>query len=573
MKVKPLLNKVNSGTFLQEYLVACGVKEDEVEDYIDLPSCEDSDIYFEKAELYPNIDKACAEIKTAVEKGEKIAILADADGDGTLSSAIMYKFLKGCLDVLKDNLVVFLHTAKQHGLKTVENLVQQVIDSGSRLLIVPDAGSSDNEPCMVLKQNNVQTICADHHETTPTSNNYATVVNHHLGEGLNTTLSGTGVTFKLIERYCELFLGTETIDKVYREFTPFVAISLISDVCDMTSLENRAFFIYGVDNLSCVPELWELVMTLNYKGETDPHGFSFGLIPPINALCRSNDQKGKRIFFESLVGERSIDDGIEILRKAVNEQRKAVDEIMGSLTGSNMDNDHKATVAFIENEQANYSGLVANKVLSNSGKPTFVLRPVNPTQYSGSLRSPFPISDIINKSRLAKAEGHLQAAGLILPKANLKKLLKYLDSHLTNDIICDTIDVTARIAPKQITTQLCYVCENNKDMWGSSGSGIVEPTFYVKFTAYSKDVNIYRKKTNTGKISAYGVDFIKFKLSEEDIAEWTKYDKFTFEAIVTLCTNEWNGRVYPQAMIQQWEVTPINKVKSLAEDEDWRDLF
>ena len=77
MKVHPLLDKVNSSTFLQEYLVACGVMEDEVEHYIDLPSCEDSDIYFEKAELYPNIDVDCAEIKTAVEKGEKVAILVD----------------------------------------------------------------------------------------------------------------------------------------------------------------------------------------------------------------------------------------------------------------------------------------------------------------------------------------------------------------------------------------------------------------------------------------------------------------------------------------------------------------
>lgn len=573
MKVHPLLNKV-TGDFIREYLVACGVKEDEVEHYIDLSGNGDLVDCFDCAGDYPNIDVACAEIKTAVEKGEKIAICVDSDVDGQCSSAIMYKFLKEYLDVPQDNLIVLYHEGKAHGLRSPdENMVQQVIDSGAKLLIIPDAGSNDNEPCMVLKENGVYTICVDHHETTPTSNNYAAVVNHHLGNGLNTALSGTGVTFKLIERYGELYLDPITEIKVYQEYTPFIAVSLISDVCDMTSLENRAYFIDGIKNLAYAPELNELVQTLNYKGETDPHGFSFGCIPPINALCRSNDQEGKRIFFESLVGECDMAGGIAVLRKAVKEQREIVDEIMSTIREGGIDNEHKATVGFIENEQANYTGLVANKMLSFMNKPAFILRPVNPTQYSGSMRSPFPIASIINESRLAKAEGHECASGLIMPKANLKKLLKYLDLHLTNDVICDTIDVTARIAPKQITTQLCHVCENNKDMWGSSGSGIVEPTFYVKFTTYSKDVNIYRKKTNTGKISAYGVDFIKFKLSEEDIAEWTKYDKFTFEAIVTLCTNEWNGRVYPQAMIQQWEVTPVSKVKSLAEDEDWRDLF
>lgn len=485
----------------------------------------------------------------------------------------MYKFLKEYLDVPQDKIQVLFHTAKQHGLRAPdENMVQQIIDSGAKLLIIPDAGSSDNEPCMALKENGVQTIVCDHHETTPTSNNYATVVNHHLGNGLNTALSGTGVTFKLIERYCQLYLDPITEIKIYQEYIPFIAVSLISDVCNMTSLENRTYFIDGIKNLVYAPELNELVQTLNYKGETDPHGFSFGCIPPINALCRSNDQEGKRIFFESLVGECDMAGGIAVLRKAVNEQRKTVDEIMSKVS-EDMDNEHKAAVGFIENEQANYTGLVANKMLSFVNKPAFVLRPVNPTQYSGSMRSPFPIASIINESRLAKAEGHECASGLIMPKANLKKLLKYLDSHLTNDVICDTIDVTARLTPQQINLPLCMNCEEYKDMWGSAGSGVVEPTFYIKFTCYQNWVRLFRKKTTTGKISAYGVDFIKFRLSEEQSAEWEKYDKFTFEAIVTLCTNEWNGRYYPQAMIQQYEISPKSKVKSLADDDDWRDLF
>lgn len=572
MKVRPLLNKV-TGDFIREYLVACGVKEDEVEHYIDLSGNSDVAYCYDYAGDYPNIDVACAEIKTAVEKGIKVAILCDADVDGQCSSAIMYKFLKECLDVPQDKIQVLFHTAKQHGLRAPdENMVQQVIDSDAKLLIIPDAGSSDNEPCMTLKENGVQTIVCDHHETTPTSNNYATVVNHHLGTGLNTALSGTGVTFKLIERYGELYLDPITEIRIYQEYTPFIAVSLISDVCDMTSLENRTYFIDGIKNLDYAPELNELIQTLNYKGETDPHGFSFGCIPPINALCRSNDQEGKHIFFESLVGECDMAGGITVLRKAVNEQRKAVDEIMSKVS-EDMDNEHKAAVGFIENEQANYTGLVANKMLSLVNKPSFVLRPVNTTQYSGSMRSPFPIASIINESRLAKAEGHECASGLIMPKANLKKLLKYLDSHLTNDVICDTIDVTARLTPQQINLPLCMNCEEYKDMWGSAGSGVVEPTFYVKFTCYQNWVRLFRKKTTTGKISAYGVDFIKFRLSEEQSAEWEKYDKFTFEAIVTLCTNEWNGRYYPQAMIQQYEIVPKSKVKSLADDDDWRDLF
>lgn len=579
MKVKAKLNHVGED-FLRDYLVACGVSEVSADKYIHLT--EPFDRCFEPARLYPNVGEACAIIKTAVEKGEKVAICVDVDVDGNLSSAIMYRFLKEYLLVPAEKIQVLFHTSKQHGLRaTDENMVQQVIDSGAKLLIIPDAGSRDSEPCMVLKEQGITTIVADHHECKPEDNNYAIVVNHHLAycgdweTTLNTALSGTGVTYKLIERYAELYLTDEELHLIETEFTPYVAISLISDVCNMTNVENRAFYLLGVSNLIFNKELNELVTTLNYKGETDPHGFSFGCIPPINALCRSNDQEGKKIFFQSLVGERPMEEGIAVLRKVVNEQRKTVDELLDFVC-TNLVDEHKVAYSVVDNRYAPYTGLVANKGVTALNKPVFILREVNSTQYSGSLRSPFPISNVINESRLAKAEGHLQAAGILIPKANLKKLLKYLDEHLTNDVICDTIDVTAKINPADITTELCTMCEGHKDMWGSSGSGIVEPTFYIKATLSQNNVAIFRKKTNTGRINIGGANFIKFRLSDEEAREWECYDYFTFEAIVTLCVNEWNGNTYPQGMIQEWEITPAYKrrrARSLADDDDWSDLF
>lgn len=579
MKVKAKLNHVDED-FLRDYLVACGVSEVSVDKYIHLT--EPFDRCFEPARVYPNVDGACAVIKTVVEKGEKVAICVDSDLDGMASSAIMYRFLKEYLLIPSEKIIPIFHTGKQHSICSTpeDNILQQVIDSGASLLIVPDAGLAKRDVYFELAQHNIQVIHADHHEC-KSDVDYAIVVNHHLAycgdweTTLNTALSGTGVTYKLIERYAELYLTDEELHLIETEFTPYVAISLISDVCDMTNIENRAFYLLGVSNLIFNKELNELVTTLNYKGETDPHGFSFGCIPPINALCRSNDQEGKEIFFQSLVGERPMEEGIAVLRKVVNEQRKTVDELLDFVC-TNLVDEHKIAYSIVDNKYAPYTGLVANKGVTALNKPVFILREVSSTQYSGSLRSPFPISNVINESRLAKAEGHLQAAGILIPKANLKKLLKYLDEHLTNDVICDTIEVTAKINPADITTKLCTMCEEHKDMWGSSGSGIVEPTFYIKATLSQNNVAIFRKKTNTGRINIGGANFIKFRLSDEEAREWECYDYFTFEAIVTLCVNEWNGNTYPQGMIQEWEITPTYKrrrARSLADDDDWSDLF
>lgn len=314
------------------------------------------------------------------------------------------------------------------------------------------------------------------------------------------------------------------------------------------------------------------IQKLNRSEEITPTSLAWNVIPKFNSIFRNGTVADREKLLSGFLGEADKDEVLSVATRLHRVQtettKKLFDEVKDSLIIS-----ERCVVGIVDSEHKEYTGLLASKLLGEYKKVAFVLRPVNPTQYSGSMRSPFPIASIINESRLAKAEGHECASGLIMPKANLKKLLKYLDSHLTNDVICDTIDVTARLTPQQINLPLCMNCEEYKDMWGSAGSGVVEPTFYVKFTCYQNWVRLFRKKTTTGKISAYGVDFIKFRLSEEQSAEWEKYDKFTFEAIVTLCTNEWNGRYYPQAMIQQYEIAPKSKVKSLADDDDWRDLF
>lgn len=557
MKTRALLDKVTPN-FLEDYLTACGVNE--IKEYLS-PTYTD----FEDYRKYPNIDLACIKIYRGVENGKKFGIVCDSDVDGILSATICYKFLKNRNVVPK----VFIHNSKEHGITQIQtdNILQQVIDAGIEILIVPDAGSNDKDSCMKLQQLGIDVIIADHHETAPDANPYATVVNHHLGEGLNTALSGTGVMFKVIEAYCVYYEGDS--HRVYTEYSPHVAISLIGDVCDMIGIENRSFYKTGMKYLDGQKELAILVDKFNHDKAVDPIAFAFGMIPPFNALCRSDRQEDKRFVFEALVGKQDIEEAIKKLKNVVAKQRRDVEKITNKVI-ENLISNHKVSVGFIENNEATYSGLVANKIVSVTNKPTFILRPVTSTTWSGSLRSPFPIANIINEANIASATGHLQAAGIVCSKAKLDNLLKYLDKHLTNDVVCDTIDVTANIGVNNITTRLCSICQNGKDIWGSSGSGIVEPTFHVTMQVSKSQVNLYRKKTTTLKITAKDVSFIKFKLSDKEVEQIENCDNFTFEAIVTLGINEWNGHITPQAMIKEYEITPK---KSKWSNLDWSELF
>lgn len=226
MKVKPLLQSINPSTFLQDYLQACGVED--VDEYLNA-GLDVMDSPWD----YPNMKEGVERLHNAISYGEQIGILQDVDSDGVMSATIAYDFLK------KQGVqpIVFWHTGKQHGIgpSKDEDMLQQIIDSGITLLWIPDAGSGDVNPCKELKQLGISTIITDHHLAK--SNPYAIVINCHFGEGLNSSLTGAGVTEKLVKAYCEKY-GIEPID-----YSDLVAFSLISDVADLTTLENRSYIL------------------------------------------------------------------------------------------------------------------------------------------------------------------------------------------------------------------------------------------------------------------------------------------------------------------------------------------
>jgi len=193
MKVKPLLQSINPSNFLVQYLQALGIQD--VEKYLGA-GLEDMDSPWD----YPNMKEGVERLRKAIDDGEKIGVLVDADCDGNLSASLIVKFLLR----FTNNLAYFFHVGKGHGLvqNKEEDIPQQILDSSVSLLIAPDSSTNDAPQCQWLKSNGVDVIICDHHEVT-TPNPYAIIINHHLGEGLNTALSGTGVTHKFVQAYAE----------------------------------------------------------------------------------------------------------------------------------------------------------------------------------------------------------------------------------------------------------------------------------------------------------------------------------------------------------------------------------
>ena len=551
MKVKPLLQSINSSNFLSQYLQALGIQD--TDKYLNA-GLDNMDSPW----LYPNMKEGVERLKKAIDDGEKIGILVDADCDGNLSAALIVKFLLH----FTNNLAYFFHAGKGHGLvqNKEEDIPQQVIDGGVNLLIIPDAGSNDEAQCRELVAKNIDVLILDHHEIT-TPNPYAILINQHLNEQLNTALSGTGVTHKFAQACAESW-GIDLGDLYY----DLVATSIISDICDLTALENRAYVKYGFEHIT--DPMLELMFTkFNRKGN-NPIGVSWGTAPPINSLCRGNDQQSKMDFFMALIGKGDMDEGISLARKAHNEQSKIVKTIYEEIE-PDLDQSHKVMIGYTTEEYKGYTGLIANKITGNFGKPALVLRELNSTTWSGSLRSPVDIADKINESKLAKCQGHLSAAGIFLKKSNLNRLIKWFDAlPLDTD---PERQVTAILKPSQVTLPLCHACSDDMVLWGASeGNKVIQPKFYIEFETSPNEIQVFVKKTTTLKIVKDGVSFIKFQC-DEDMASLLQQERCKVSMIVTLSVNEWNGVESPQATIESWEVEKIEE-KDISE-ESWEDLF
>ena len=551
MKVKPLLQSIDQSTFLQDYLQACGVKD--VDKYLNA-GLDVMDSPWD----YPNMKEGVERLRRAIDDGEKIGILVDADCDGNLSAALIAKFLLR----FTNNLAYFFHVGKGHGLvqNKEEDIPQQVLDSGVSLLIAPDSTTNDAPQCQWLKSNGIDCLVLDHHEVT-TPNPYAIIINHHLGEGLNTALSGCGVAFKFVQSCAESW-NIDLSDLYY----DLVATSIVSDVCDLTTLENRAYVKYGFEHIT--DPMLELMFTkFNRKGN-NPIGVSWGTAPPINSLCRGDDQQAKIDFFMALIGKGDMDEGISIARKAHNEQSKIVKTIYEEIE-PDLDQSHKVVIGYTTEEYKGYTGLIANKITGNFGKPALVLRELNSTTWSGSLRSPVDIADKINESKLAKCQGHLAACGIFLKKSNLNRLIKWFDTlPLDTD---PERQVAATLKPNQITLSLCHACSDDMVLWGASdGNKIVQPKFYLEFETSPSDVQVFVKKTTTVKITKGDVSFLKFQCDDET-AQLLQKERCKVSMIVTLGVNEWNGVESPQGTAENWEVSEIKD--NGASEENWMNLF
>ena len=523
--------------------------------------------------------EAAKKIMTAVSLDQPAFVIVDSDCDGFTSAALLINYLYCAFPSwVSRRLTYGFHKGKAHG---IDEFVDELDNSNIKLLLVPDAGSNDNDSINRL-HSKMDIIILDHHIIEGgSSNTNATIINSQYSYP-NPELSGVGVVYKFCQ-FMDKLLETSYAE----EFKDLVAIGLTGDMQSMLSLETKQLIFEGL-KLSNLRNPFIRGMAEkndyslqksdykpsgNYGLKISPIGSAFFIIPFINAMCRSGTQEEKELIFKSMLNhcadefipsnKRGHKEGEEetLLSQALrcctnvkNRQTRAEEAGMAHLQKQIESKLEDKVFVFyddIDCIQKEIYGLVCNKLASAYQRPVCIVSKCADGTYAGSMRG-YTKTGIQSFKIIAESSnacewcrGHDNAAGICIndPEQFIKDMNETL-KDISSDVV---YYVDYVFSGGDIDSQIVYELA---EMIEFIGTDFERPQIHVKGLKVNSN-NIRVMANGVIKISTPTVDIIKFGTTEEQIEELQS--GITINLVGTCNLNEWNFEINPQVTMIAYE--------------------
>lgn len=517
---------------------------------------------------------------SSIKQNKNIGILVDCDQDGQSSSAEICTYFP--------QIQPLFHKGKQHGL-TDEEIFTIIKDANFDLLLIPDAGSNDVQEIKTLIGMGTDIIVIDHHPIDTFKDNEkfyegkegAIIINchHPLNLATDINLTGAGMVFKfleLVKKYIDIDL-TEVLD--------LVAIGQIGDASDISINSIRKFVLRGIHNIRNPFIKYAVTSKIGDEVPTT-QDMSYGVIPLVNAVCRIGTLEEKKLLFKALSQSEDLKE-FEVIKKRKKDketgkfynyevkytgymkaydtllevkerQKEIVKDVVKDIRTTNGRLRNETGIAFVKIPKlpnGNITGLIAQKISSDLGKPCLMFQEEDNGILKGSGRSNDKwidsLKDWCNDSGLfIQAQGHDNAFGVQISIDNYEKAIekskeieKADKTHFVDEIY-DNKD-----KPKSIIGDIEEAWEL-RDIFGGS---ITEPLFgFQKIKVAKNRINI-RDKVVTFDMGAY--KFVSFTPPS-----WIQDLCVGFDPFVTLnivgkpMVSEWRGRTQYQIVIEDMEI-------------------
>lgn len=448
--------------------------------------------------LMKNMDKGIKSLEDAIGNKLKIGILQDPDCDGLLSASMIHNYITEELNYKNVEVIFHVKFTKSHGLDT--EIVDYIKEKEIGFMILPDAGSTLQDYNNIKLMPNIQFLILDHHNVEwPYDLDNAILINPHQKycNYPNKFLSGAAVTYKFIEAF------SQDVNNLENKYVDIAACSLISDMMNMLSLENRLLLYRGTlkDNITS-PLIQSFIVAKGLQGDyLSIENIAFSISSNINGLIRVGSQEDKELLFRSVYGTELVKSNKrgsygamemiqdEVIRRMTNSKSKqdksvklAVEKIKESIENNNMLDD-KVLMLDVNNIMDNsITGLVANKVLNEiSHRPTLFYRHKKKDSniVGGSARA-IGVDDfkgICQSSNLFEyVSGHTGAFGFEIKEDKLSSLKEYFNNKLS-DVEFEKEVMVDAIYNIEVPSEDIEDIANLNDLWCNQ---IQEPKFVIK---------------------------------------------------------------------------------------------
>ena len=317
-------------------------------------------------------------------------------------------------------------------------------------------------------------------------------------------------------------------------------------------------------------------------------GAAFFIVPFVNAVTRSGTIEQKNLLFNSMLNHKAFQEVIsnkrghklgekeKLILQAVrtvtnvkNRQTRAEEaglEMLEKMIEANHMLDHKILLFLLEPGQidSEIRGLIANKFMAKYQRPCCLLTRTNRNgkeTYEGSMRGYTKtgidsFKEVLEQCpEVVYVQGHQNAAGLSIQGNEVNNFLYHIDQLLEDVSVEPIYRVDYDFKEIDNNNQRILEIAGMNDYWGQD---IDRAYVNINFKITSSNFQIM--KSNTLKFNLpNGLSIIKFNGTDEEITQFTTTGYLEINAICKCNANQWNNNVYPQLIMQDYEIVDSSK--------------
>jgi single-stranded-DNA-specific exonuclease len=505
--------------------------------------------------ILKDMDRAVDRTVSAVLKKEKIGIFGDYDVDGATSTAILGQYFKS----LNIDYEIYIPDRKNEGFGPNEKAFTKFINLGVSLIFTVDCGTLSFEPINFAKNNDIDVIILDHHQSEIKLPNAHSIVNPNRFDDRSELnyLCAAGVCFLFLialnkrlrdQNWFKLNLIPEP-DLI--NILDLVSLGTVCDVVPLVGL-NRAIVYQGLKIFKKKKNLGlkTLIEINNIENNITTYHLGYVLGPRINAGGRV----GKSTHGANLLLNTNAKETFKIASELNNYNKerqilesKLLNEILNTDFQINSD---PVIILHGENWHEGIIGIIAARVKEKFNKPTIIISSVSGVG-KGSARSiyGFDIGSVIigavQNNILVKGGGHKMAAGFTI---NMNKIdefrefvFKKFRSINMNLEEKKNYYFDAEISPSAVNIDFFEKVYSLAPF----GSGNNEPRFIIQNLKVlnSKIVGEKHIKSTLLGSDSTVIKTITFNSVETELGSYLlKKNKKNFNIAGKLSLNEWRGQ-------------------------------